>query len=777
MPVTKLVKECFSKLEQHVSAYCSQSDVKRLVEAFEFANEAHSGQLRKSGEPYIIHPVNAGIILAKMQVDIDTVITAILHDVPEDTTKTINDIKEKFGTHIAHLVSGVTKLSAVHYNNDMQAREVDALRRLFLVMAKDIRVILVKLADRLHNMRTLGYVVSEKASRIAKETMEIYSPLANLLGLWEIRQELDDLCFQYVYPDDFKEISRKVEDHRRGLRDYIVNFKKEVKHVLNTDSVAVEIHWKHLYSIYRKVKRGSAYGLPLLDTPCVRVIVDSVEECYSMLGEIHMNWTPKPGEIKDYIAVPKPNGYQSLHTITFAPKGQLVEFQIKTKKMHEEALNGIVARFLNEREGSEAGMNDFLSSTTWVKKVKNLQKRTGIDFIEELKRNVLSDRVYVFSADGEMIDIPKGSSTLDYAYKISKRLGNNYCYALVNKEREPISYELESGDIIEIITDPKVRPEREWMQFVITDEAKQAIQYEFQKRTEEEQFKLGETVLDVALRILRKGEFRNYNNSTKVSIAQTMGYVELYKFLVDVGKGLVSEEKVLDRVIKNEAQIFQNQQFILQSVINKLFGKSDKIRVKLKLCMMDRIGLLADVFDVLSSHKANVIKLNARKSFFSSKCDVVDVMVIEVTDFNQLRRTMNGLTSIVGMVDVRQVSFTQKFVFVSSIVVSILLWATHPFFVKEIILWNGPSAEISKVLYWFSSFVFLVMLFYTRKFAIYSIPKVISRKVFESVLNVFALIVGATMVYEISSFGIGVDLTYFIPSFAFLLFLGYRWSK
>ena len=773
-------QQLFATLSSELASYLRPFDAKSLRKAYDFAAKAHAGQKRKSGEPYIIHPLSAAIILAKMRVDMLTIITCLLHDVPEDTEYTLKDIEENFGKQVKELVSGITKLSAIYYKNDMRDRQIDTLRRMFLVMAKDIRVVLVKLADRLHNMRTLEHVKTEKSFRIAKETMEIFSPLANLLGVWEIRQEMDDLCFKYVYEKEYENIKKIVEANRSKHRNYLQKVKSTSRRLLLKENIngKMEARWKHLFSIYRKMQRMHTVAPELYDIPAIRIVVDSIPECYRTLGVIHGKWKPKPNQFKDYIAVSKPNGYSSLHTTVFGPDGSLVEFQIRTKEMDLEAKYGVASSFIYERSGGTADINSFLEKTPWVKKILKLQSKKNVKFIEDLKMNVLSDRVFVFSPDGDIIDMPKGSSPLDFAYTISPSLGNHYNFAYINKEKKPISYELSTGDIVEIVTSRNASPQREWLYFTITDEAKEAMGKSFKKLPSGERLDIGGTILDNVFALVQRGSFRGRSEREKQKIAEFFGYRSVKAFVLDVGSGEKTEKELTDMILKNRTIFSPKDQFFLHRILNLLFGQNMDltIRMRLKLVLRDRIGLLSDIFEVLAYHRINIKRLVAREKLFSKGKAAIDYIDLEFVEPSQMHRAIRSLESIDGVVKVDQNKVLQSAAFYATITLCIAVWIIHPIFISALTSGNAMNRTLNVAVFWGTTLFLIAFMFYFKKFAKPYAPKAAGRRRFEIFFDLTILLVLGTLFIEVLSLHI-INVFVFIPLMILSLIFGFWWSS
>jgi len=451
------------------------ADTNLLMLAYEFADKAHLGQVRKSGEPYIQHSLYTAFLLAQMKADLDTVIAGILHDVPEDTERTLEDVYKNFGDDIGFLVEGITKLSKIKYRGVERYKE--SLRKMFIAMAKDLRVILIKFCDRLHNLRTLDAQPRNKQIRIALESMEIYAPIAGLLGVWRLKWQMEDICFKYLQPEDYKKIEYKYEIEKKAEQNqYLQKIKNSLGQKLKDAGISylIEGRFKHLYSIYKKMQNKDKQFDEIYDVFGLRVIVPTISDCYRTLGVIHENWKPKPDRIKDYIAVPKPNGYQSLHTTVFTPGGKATEFQIRTMEMHEESMYGIAAHWhYKQRNKSTAERQP-----AWIKEILNIQKNAENtnEFISQIKLNVFQNRIFVFSPEGDVFDLIEGSTPIDFAYAVHTEIGNKASGALVNNKMATLDCELKNGDMVQIILDKhRKSPNRNWLKFVKTSRAKEKI--------------------------------------------------------------------------------------------------------------------------------------------------------------------------------------------------------------------------------------------------------------------------------------------------------------
>ena len=442
--------------------------------AFEFAQKAHADQKRKNGEPYIQHSLRTAFVLTQIKADLETVVAGLLHDIPEDTEYTLADIEKNFGEEVADLVEGITKLSKIKYRGI--ERYSESLRKMFLAMAKDLRVILIKFADRLHNLRTLESLPLEKRLRIAKETLEIYAPIAGLLGVFRLKWQLEDICFKHLYPEEYKKLEYKYKVEKKYEHNqYIQKTKNILGAKLKEAKIPFQItsRFKHLYGIYLKMQKKDRKFAEIYDVFAMRVVVPSIADCYKTLGIIHSLWRPNPSRFKDYIAVPKPNGYRALHTTVYGLEGKSCEFQIRTKEMDEQAKFGIAAHWYYKAKGSVS-----INQPGWVKEVLKIQKDTEdtLDFIKQIKFDVFHDRIFVFTPKGDVFDLPKGSTPIDFAYYVHSDIGNQAVGAMVNDKIATLDQGLKNGDLVEIIREKKRKgPSRDWLKIVKTATARNKI--------------------------------------------------------------------------------------------------------------------------------------------------------------------------------------------------------------------------------------------------------------------------------------------------------------
>lgn len=495
------------ELIEKIKKYAKDADVSLVEKAYYFGKKAHDGQFRKSGEPYFIHPVAVANILCDMELDIETIIAGLLHDVVEDTEYTYEDIEREFSKEIADLVDGVTKLGQIKYQSKEET-QAENLRKMFLAMAKDIRVILIKLADRLHNMRTLKFMPPEKAKAKAKETLEIYGGIANRLGISMIKWELEDLALRYIDPEGYYDLVERIAKKRSQREAYIEN----VLNVLNKSFEDVNIKCnvygrpKHFYSIYSKMQNKHKNFQEIYDLMAVRIIVDTVKDCYAVLGMIHTLWTPMPGRFKDYIAMPKPNMYQSLHTTVVGPDGEPLEIQIRTKEMHTIAEYGIAAHWKYKEGNDSQKQTNIEGKLQWLRQMMEWEKdlKDPQEFMDALKEDVFSSQVYVFTPKGDVVELPAESTPIDFAYRVHTNVGNKCVGAKIDGRIVPIDYKLQNGNIVEILTSSNSNgPSRDWINIVKTPNAKSRIRQWFKKERREENIQRGTEILE--------REFKKYN--------------------------------------------------------------------------------------------------------------------------------------------------------------------------------------------------------------------------------------------------------------------------
>lgn len=552
----------FRHLIDTIHSYLPQADCEDVTKAYHTAEEAHKEQHRVSGEPYILHPLAVAQILADMKIDTTTITAALLHDVVEDTACTLEDLRNEFGREVAFLVDGVTKLSRLNYRTK-EDQQLNSMRKMFLAMAKDVRVVVIKLADRLHNMRTLRYMRSDKQKRIAQETLEIFAPLAHRLGIFNIKWELEDLSFRYLEPDKYYDLVDQMKQ-KRHVREEIVNESIDVlKKALDDAHIHCEINGrpKHFYSIYKKMKKDNRDLSQVYDLFAIRVIVDDVKDCYGVLGIVHSLWKPLPYRFKDYIAMPKPNNYQSLHTTVIGTRGQPVEIQIRTWEMHHIAEYGVAAHWRYKEGNQTANKDAFDEKMGWLRNLLEWQDTSNPqEFVNALKLDAFSDEVFVFSPRGDVIDLPQGAILIDFAYRIHTDVGHRCVGAKINGKIVPLDYRLKNGDIVEIITSKTGKPSLDWLNIVGSSESRSKIRNWFKKENREENIEKGLEALERECKRLNH-DWKSLNVGGRLGrVAKQMNAGSEDDLAAAVGYGGFAVNTVLIKLLELQKKDLQKQE-------------------------------------------------------------------------------------------------------------------------------------------------------------------------------------------------------------------------
>ncbi|RTZ89497.1 MAG: GTP pyrophosphokinase, partial [Deltaproteobacteria bacterium] len=523
---------------ERIESYNPDYDEELIQKAYIFSAKAHQGQIRLSGEPYLIHPLEVAGILAEMQLDEQTIATGLLHDTIEDTYATYEQLKDLFGKEVADLVEGVTKISKMSFESS-EDTQAENFRKMILAMTKDIRVILVKLADRLHNMRTLEFQKPEGRQRIAQETIEIYAPIANRLGIEWMKSELEDLSFKYIMTDAYLTLEREIAKSEKERNRYIEYVKRILEEKLMENGIPARVSGrpKHLYSIFRKMQSQNIDFNDIYDITAFRVIVNTIPECYEVLGIIHNLWTPIPGKFKDYIALPKANLYQSLHTTVIGPKGERIEIQIRTHEMHEVAEMGIAAHW-KYKEGINLDEKDD-KRFRWLRQLFEYQKdlKNNAEFLETIKIDLFPDEVFVFTPTGEVKEFPRGSTPIDFAYSIHTEVGNHCKGAKVNGKIVPLKYVLHNGDSVEIITHPQAHPSKDWLKIVKTSRARTKIRQWIKTQEREQSIQLGKDLLEKETKRYAVSFNKLYKNGSLKEVAEAFSLRTVDDLLATIGYG------------------------------------------------------------------------------------------------------------------------------------------------------------------------------------------------------------------------------------------------
>lgn len=715
-------------LMKDIKRYLKEFNEKKFLKAYRFAAVAHDSQERKSGEPYIIHPYEAMRILTSLHVDEDTLIAALLHDVPEDTDFTIGDIESRFGKKVAFLVEGITKLSKVHYQNDMATRQVESLKKLFIHTAEDPRIILIKLADRLHNMRTLHFVENpEKRERIARETLEIFVPIANLLGIDELKSELEDLCFRALYPEDYELLADRMRLNRernlKALDKTISMVGKELKDQGIEASVMGRM--RNLYSIYKRVTADDTRMEEFDKQIALRILVMNNDQCYKTLGILHGLFRPKSGHFMDYIAVPKRNGYQSLHTEVFGPDGVTVCFQIRTHRMHREAQYGIASLYFEGGDGDAKNGHKGLhlledERARWVSKAVQLQKNDGkIDgeeFMTHLMEDILHDRIFVFTPRGDAVDLPKGATCIDFAYEIHTEVGHRALRAEVNGKIMPMATKLVYGDTVNIITSDIAKgPSRQWLAFAKTNTARNRIMDYFKKVSRNEKFRTGLSLLQKELNRAGLGLVKTLSRKQiRLFCSQNDHCRSLDDILIHIGEGTLNPIDVVNML---DAQKSAEK-------VEKKRSAAPYKTICVKVVCRDGVGQYLKILSVFREFQLNILRTKAyvslRKGCFVAR------FVVCLKNYAQISQLFEHLEQVEGVVRVERTFWQRKVLFFTGLIFTFLLWLSHPFLLLFLVnsdVIHGLNPLMEAVVMYAGIFMLYVMVVTLKSFTQRSFPE------------------------------------------------------
>ena len=692
-----------------------QKDIAEIKKAYVFAANLHAGQYRISEEPYIIHPVEVAKILTDLMMDKHTIVAALLHDIIEDTGTEPETIKKEFGEDVLNLVQGVTKLGKYQFKSK-EERQAENFRRMFIAMANDVRVIFLKLADRLHNMRTLNYMAAAKQQKIAQETLDIFAPLANRLGIGKIKAELEDLSLRYLNPEKYFEIAQLVA-LKKAERDATIQVLVEKIGLMikqNGIEATISGRSKHYYSIYAKMKRQNVAFHELYDISAVRVIVNSINECYEVLGIIHSQFKPIPGRFKDYIAMPKSNMYRSLHTSVLGPKSKPIEVQIRTHEMHQVAEYGVAAHWKYKEKGSQKASADTDIQFSWMRKLAEMEKdvTSASEYVENVKLDLFSDQVFAFTPMGDVIDLPKDATPVDFAFRIHTDVGFRITGALVNGRISPLSTKLYNGDIVEIMTSKNPAPRLDWLNFVVTKLAQSKIKQWYKKNKREEHITLGHNILESEI---TKAKFDEISKSGELhQIAEAMNYSCVDDLLAALGYGETTVSKITHRIkkqVENETPIISHSK--TKKSKNDVVGLEGMLYYFAKCCtpvpgepivgvvtrskgvsihrvdcasldnvpeermidikwadkglnktyiasiridVQDKLGILKDIMIELTECNTNIAYANI-KSNPTKKIGIIE-LGIEVDNINRLKTVISKLQSIPEVISVKRIQGT-----------------------------------------------------------------------------------------------------------------------
>ncbi len=663
----------------------------RFLRAYTFAKDAHEGQFRKDGvTPYIVHPVETAKILSSFTSDEDTLISALLHDVPEDTSRSVEEIEDTFGTPVAFLVDGITKLSKVHYQNNMEQRQIESLKKMLIHTARDPRVILIKLADRLHNMRTLQFVDKpEKRKRIARETLEIYVPMANLLGIQGIKSEMEDLCFKHLYAEEYEQFHESVRSSEKQTRPILEKTLLLLEEEFQKHHIEASfLHRKKtLYSIFQKLQSEKKDVSDVYDIITLRVLVDDIDDCYKALGIIHTLFKPKTGRFKDYIALPKANEYRSLHTTVFGLNGVLTEFQIRTQDMHRQAEIGIASLMKDhDKNDSEWKQRQF-----WVDDFLAVQgqEKNDQEFLEDLKGDTLEDRISTFTPTGDSIYLPKGSTGVDFAYAVKTDVGNHAVRLDVNGEEKKLISVLKNGDTVAVLTSEHAHPQYEWLSFCKTHLAKTQIREFFKKESRKTKINKGRSILQkffdrAGLGLVDEISFSELQESLSKIIH--VNFKNLDELFIAITEGSVDPLEVIGALFPDRHLKHIRRSGFFSSLFSRInfFRKKNTQLVELRICGIDRAGLLKDIVDVLSQFSLNISKVKGWNKTHGKGKGMV-LVALELETFDLLNAICSHLEQIDGVEKVERVFFGKHLSFFLALFVALGFWISHPLLLQMLI--------------------------------------------------------------------------------------------
>ncbi len=570
-----------------IKAYDSNVDLNLIRKAYKFSESAHLGQFRRSGEAYISHPLSVAGILAELRLDVESIITGLLHDTVEDTHATLEDVRREFGETVATLVDGVTKISQMKFRNSVE-KQGENIRKMIVAMGKDVRVVLVKLADRLHNMRTLHHMPYEKQSKIALETLEIYSPLAGRMGINTLKIELEDLCFRYYRPDMYYELVQKVKKTESETNRYIDEVKRLIEEALGKTTIKYDVFGrsKHLWSIYRKMTSRDIDFEQVFDVLAFRLIVGSVTECYEVLGYIHSIWKPIPGRFKDFIAMPKTNNYQSLHTTVMGPGGERIEIQIRTQQMHLIAERGIAAHWKYKEKGSESKTE---AQAQWLRELVSWHQnmRNSEEFLDSVKTDLFESEIYVFTPNGDVREFPEGATPVDFAFSIHSDLGVKCVGARINGKMVPLKYRMQNGDTVEIVTSKTQMPSKDWLKFVVTSKAKSKIRQFVKEEQRKRSLILGKDLVDKEFRKFGANASKHFQGDLFTQFLSDFGLGSVDEMYIKIGYGKLEPRHLVERLLPKGSEI-QNPKKETESFMDRMVrAATNKVKKSKSLVSVD----------------------------------------------------------------------------------------------------------------------------------------------------------------------------------------------
>ncbi|MBD3360979.1 RelA/SpoT family protein [Candidatus Peregrinibacteria bacterium] len=748
------------ELMEKSGKYLPDFDENRFRKAFEFSEKAHRGQFRKDDKtPYFIHPLMVVKKLVDIHADEDILIAAMLHDVPEDTEHTLHEINELFGEKVSFLVDGITKLSKVQYRHNMPERQVESLKKLFLHSAKDPRVIIIKLADRLHNMSTLYNIPeSEKRLRIARETLEIFVPMANLLGIQDYKAKLEDLCFKYLFPSEYEKLKNELEARRQKNAPDLKNFIDTLKDSFKKIDLNAEISERkqNLYTIYKKLSAKGKSLDELEDRITVRIIMKTIPHCYEALGVVHGLFTPKISKFKDYIASPKINQYQSLHTMVFGIDGILTDVQIRTKEMHLEAKYGIAANFFKNKKGE---ISDDVRSS-WVNKIIEIEKnmKASEDFLEGLKLDIFQERIFVFTPKGETIDLPNKATAIDFAYCIHSDVGNRALKANINGKDMPINTELHTGDVVKIIIDNDIVPSLSWLSFAKTNLAKSKIHTFLKKVGKKRKFGEGHKILQKEFDIAGLGLVENI--PMKKLNAQIIS-----KF----GKKYKNHNDLYNSVVEGDIKAVDIAKSLRKSSKKYMGG----VKVNVKVVAKNRFGLLKDVSNVFYKHAIDITYLKGWTH--SKQQDAYFNVQVLVNDLENIGHIFDELEQVDGVKYIYRIPNLAVYISYGLVLLTGFFWAFHPLFFRWFIHsdYIDYNSIVTSLVIYSSLFLLFILVLFTTYIMKNYLPFVRKKRLFWIVVFGFPILAVSILLFELFYYNLRLSwLAILIELLIIYLFLG-----
>lgn len=779
--VAQLVKAKLIDLEKLIStikSYLPDFNEQKFREVFRFAAEAHHGQMRKQeGVPYIVHPFETTKILASLHADEVTLTAALLHDVPEDTQASLDQIEQKFGKKVAYLVQGITKLSKVHYRNDMQKREIESLKNLFIHVGEDPRTMIIKLADRLHNMRTLEYMdVPEKRMRKARETLEIFAPIASLLGIKELQAELEDLCFQNLYPEYYQQLKTTVETakdaHTKDLNEMLSN----IENVLSEKQIDAIVYSQqtNLYPIYKDLTQRNLQIKDYQIKFYINILVSEISECYETMGIMHSLYRPKPNSFEDYISVPKSNGYQSIHTGVFGYAGVISTICIRTHQMHFQNQYGITTSYFQNEGKNAATLLDKDPRATWLEQainIEDLESSQG-SYLDDLKKDVFQDRISVFTPKGKVVSLPLNSTCIDFAYSIHTEVGNRALRAQVNNENVSLSHILKKGDLVNIITtDYPKSPSHEWFSFAKTTFAKKKMREYFKKESRSSKIKTGRLLLQKEYDRAGLGLVTDLSKWKIEKIVNFYSQLEIQNFddvFINIAEGAIVPLDLINLISTGIRKTVGRHNKIMSDFL------SDKlVQFNLKITCEPYVDL-ANLLEVINHKKDRVILIGSETKFdfISRKMHISTSMFVR--SYNDISQICSEYEQIEGVSEVKRVFWHKTLSIVMGSIFTFLVWAFHPLLVNYLVndLAVEPSMRpfITNIALYAGIFILLGLIFNLKKYTENNFPEIRQSNRIWIITYVISVFVLSTIFLEIYMFNLRFDWIMLIGAGAFVLY-------